>query len=84
MSSYGRRGRSRGARTGARRSRSSPAVSAANQAAWLASFGVAVDFVGRVGAADVQGETARLKAIGVTPWLAGDTEHETGRLHRAH
>lgn len=57
-----------------------PGGSAANQAAWLASFGVEVDFVGRVGAADVQSETARLKAIGVTPWLAGDTEHETGRL----
>src|ERR1700684_3025831 len=53
---------------------------AANQAAWLASFGVEVDFVGRVGAADVESEAARLKAIGVTPWLAGDTEHETGRL----
>ena len=30
-----------------------PGGSAANQAAWLASFGVEVDFVGRVGAADV-------------------------------
>src|SRR5271168_4884639 len=57
-----------------------PGGSAANQAAWLASFGVKVDFVGRVGTADVQSETAWLKAIGVTPWLAGDTEHETGRL----
>src|SRR5208337_1798331 len=57
-----------------------PGGSAANQAAWLASFGVRVDFVARVGAADVQSETARLKAVGVTPWLAGDAELETGRL----
>ena len=57
-----------------------PGGSAANQAAWLASFGVEVDFVARVGAADVEGETARLKAAGVTPWLAGDAGLETGRL----
>ena len=57
-----------------------PGGSAANQAAWLASFGVGIDFVGRVGAADVQSETARLKAVGVTPWLAGDAERPTGRL----
>src|SRR6202034_1698460 len=57
-----------------------PGGSAANQAAWLASFGVEVDFVGRVGAADVESEAARLKAIGVTPWLAGGAEHENRRL----
>jgi sugar/nucleoside kinase (ribokinase family) len=57
-----------------------PGGSAANQAAWLASFGVRVDFVARVGAADVQRETARLKAAGMTPWLSGDPELETGRL----
>ncbi len=57
-----------------------PGGSAANQAAWLASFGVKVDFVARVGAADVQSETARLKAIGVTPHLVGDQRRETGRL----
>ena len=34
-----------------------PGGSAANQAAWLASFGVEVDFAGRVGAAEVQSET---------------------------
>jgi sugar/nucleoside kinase (ribokinase family) len=54
--------------------------SAANQAAWLAAFGVAVDFVARIGAADVESETARFKAIGVTPHLVGDPIHETGRL----
>src|SRR5271167_2683511 len=57
-----------------------PGGSAANQAAWLASFGVKVDFVARVGAADVESETARFKAIGVTPYLVGDRTHETGRL----
>jgi len=57
-----------------------PGGSAANQAAWIAAFGVAVDFVGRVGAADVEAESARLAAAGVTPHLAGDPERPTGRL----
>jgi sugar/nucleoside kinase (ribokinase family) len=57
-----------------------PGGSAANQAAWLASFGVKVDFVARVGAADLESETARFKAIGVAPHLVGDRTHETGRL----
>jgi sugar/nucleoside kinase (ribokinase family) len=57
-----------------------PGGSAANQAAWLASFGVEVDFVARVGAADVEREAAQLTAQGVTPWLAGDAALETGRL----
>jgi hypothetical protein len=57
-----------------------PGGSAANQAAWLASFGVKVDFVARVGAADLKSETARFKSIGVTPHLVGDPNHETGRL----
>src|SRR5277367_5856343 len=57
-----------------------PGGSAANQSAWLASFGVNVDFVARVGAADVERETARLKNAGVTPWLAADATLETGRL----
>jgi sugar/nucleoside kinase (ribokinase family) len=57
-----------------------PGGSAANQAAWLASFGVAVDFVARVGAGDVDAEAARLKAAGVTPHLAGDARLPTGRL----
>jgi sugar/nucleoside kinase (ribokinase family) len=54
--------------------------SAANQAVWLAHFGVGVDFVGRVGAADLAAQQALLRARGVTPWLAGDAERETGRL----
>ena len=57
-----------------------PGGSAANQAAWLAAFGAKVDFVARVGLADVEGETARLKAIGVAPHVVGDPRHETGRL----
>jgi sugar/nucleoside kinase (ribokinase family) len=57
-----------------------PGGSAANQAAWLASFGVNVAFVARVGAADLESETARFKAIGVTPHLVGDPDRETGRL----
>jgi sugar/nucleoside kinase (ribokinase family) len=57
-----------------------PGGSAANQAAWLASFGVTVDFVARVGAADVESETARFRAIGVAPHLVGDPGRETGRL----
>jgi sugar/nucleoside kinase (ribokinase family) len=57
-----------------------PGGSAANQAVWLASFGAGVDFVARVGAADVERETARFKAIGVAPHLVGDRIHETGRL----
>jgi sugar/nucleoside kinase (ribokinase family) len=57
-----------------------PGGSAANQAAWLAHFGVAVDFVARVGAADLEAEAARLERAGVTPHLVGDPERPTGRL----
>ena len=54
--------------------------SAANQAAWLASFGVAVDLVARVGLDDVGAEAALLADAGVTPHLIGDPERPTGRL----
>ena len=57
-----------------------PGGSAANQAAWLASFGASVDFVARVGSADVESEMARFRTIGVEPHLVGDCAHETGRL----
>jgi sugar/nucleoside kinase (ribokinase family) len=57
-----------------------PGGSAANQAAWLAHFGVAVDLVARVGAADSEREAERLRRSGVTPYLAGDEARETGRL----
>ncbi|MGD0186505.1 MAG: sugar kinase [Roseiarcus sp.] len=57
-----------------------PGGSAANQAVWLAHFGVAVDFVGRVGAADIERESARFRRAGVDAHLAGDATRETGRL----
>jgi sugar/nucleoside kinase (ribokinase family) len=57
-----------------------PGGSATNQAAWLASFGVAVDLVARVGAADVVAETTRLGRLGVTARLVGDPALPTGRL----
>ena len=62
------------------RIRFEPGGSAANQAAWLASYGIEVDFVARVGLADVEAETLRLKGAGVTPHLIGDRERPTGRL----
>jgi sugar/nucleoside kinase (ribokinase family) len=57
-----------------------PGGSAANQAAWLASFGVQVDLVARVGLADVEAETQRLARLGVTAHLIGDRDRPTGRL----
>jgi sugar/nucleoside kinase (ribokinase family) len=57
-----------------------PGGSAANQAAWLASRGAGVDFVARVGAADLEREAARFRAMGVTPHLVADRTRETGRL----
>ena len=57
-----------------------PGGSAANQAVWLAHFGAGVDFVARVGAADLERETGRFEAIGVAPHLVGDPNRETGRL----
>lgn len=59
---------------------SRPGGSAANQAAWLAHFGVGVDFVGRVGASDWLRESELLREAGVEPGLAGDARLETGRL----
>ncbi len=57
-----------------------PGGSAANQAAWLASFGIAVDLVARVGASDFESAAARLVEAGVRPHLVGDSERQTGRL----
>jgi sugar/nucleoside kinase (ribokinase family) len=57
-----------------------PGGSAANQAVWLAHFGAGVDFVARVGAADLEHETARFEAVGVAPHFVGDPNRETGRL----
>jgi sugar/nucleoside kinase (ribokinase family) len=57
-----------------------PSGSAANQAVWLAHFGVKVDFVARVGASDRRRETARFRRAGVDAHLAGDSARQTGRL----
>ena len=54
--------------------------SAANQAVWLAHFGVAVTFVGRVAARDWDALTSELRACGVDAQLAADDAQETGRL----
>jgi sugar/nucleoside kinase (ribokinase family) len=57
-----------------------PGGSAANQAVWLAHFGVAVTLVGRVGASDHAAQTAIFHASGVDALLGEDKELETGRL----
>ncbi len=54
--------------------------SAATQAVWLGRLGVGVDFVGRVGAADLNEESEALGRFGVTPHLVADGALETGRL----
>lgn len=57
-----------------------PGGSAATQAVWLARFGIAVDFVGRVGAADHVAQSEILRDEGVDPNLAADPALQTGRL----
>jgi sugar/nucleoside kinase (ribokinase family) len=57
-----------------------PGGSAANQAVWLAHFGVATTFVGRVGAADLAAQTAQFAQAGVDARFAADDQCETGRL----
>lgn len=54
--------------------------SAANAASWLAAQGAAVDFVGRVAAADVLRHSAILEGFGVTPHLVADEENPTGAI----
>lgn len=60
--------------------RARPGGSAANQAAWLAHFGVATRLVGRVGAADRDAQVALFAAAGVEAHLAADETRESGRL----
>jgi len=60
--------------------RNLPGGSAANAAAWMGSLGVAVDFVGLVGADDVARHSALLAGDGVIPHLAGDDELPTGAI----
>lgn len=57
-----------------------PGGSAANTAAWLGELGVGVDFVGRVGADDLERHTRILRDAGVTPHLSVDHELPTGRI----
>jgi sugar/nucleoside kinase (ribokinase family) len=57
-----------------------PGGSAANQAAWLAHFGVAARLVGRVGAADHAAQMAMFARAGVEAHIAADEGRETGRL----
>lgn len=58
----------------------SPGGSAANQAAWLASLGAPVRFVGRVGRADVERHRAALASLGVEPILIADDSAPTGTI----
>jgi sugar/nucleoside kinase (ribokinase family) len=54
--------------------------SAANMAVWLASLGVAVDFVGRVGVLDLERHSRILRDAGIRPMLAADHELPTGTI----
>jgi sugar/nucleoside kinase (ribokinase family) len=54
--------------------------SAANQAVWLAHFGVGVRLIGRVGAADLGVQTKTFQDAGVEARLVGDASRETGRI----
>jgi sugar/nucleoside kinase (ribokinase family) len=54
--------------------------SAANTAAWLATLGNSVDFVGRVGVLDLERHTRVLREAGIRPMLAGDHELPTGTI----
>ena len=62
------------------RIRATPGGSAANQAAWLATSGVDVRFVARVGAADVSRHRAELEAFGVEAVLIADPDAPTGTI----
>lgn len=57
-----------------------PGGSAANVAAWLGWLGTPVDFIGRVGADDLERHRAALAALGVTPLLIADAELPTGTI----
>ncbi|MBH0239897.1 carbohydrate kinase family protein [Methylobrevis albus] len=57
-----------------------PGGSGANQAAWLARFGVPTRFVARVGRADHAGLSEDFRAAGIAPRLAADDGLPTGIL----
>lgn len=54
--------------------------SAANMATWLATLGVPVDFVGRVGVLDLERHSRILREAGVRPMLAGDHMLPSGTI----
>ena len=58
----------------------SPGGSGANFACWLASLGLEVNFVGRVGKSDLVREEQILKSYGVKPYLQTDENLQTGRI----
>jgi sugar/nucleoside kinase (ribokinase family) len=60
--------------------RMAPGGSGANQASWLAAFGLDVRFVARVGAADLAPLTASFAGLGVDARLAGDPDLPSGTL----
>jgi sugar/nucleoside kinase (ribokinase family) len=62
------------------RIRHTPGGSGANQAAWLGSAGVAVRFVARVAAADVERHRAELQSFGVEAMLIPDRNAPTGTI----
>jgi sugar/nucleoside kinase (ribokinase family) len=57
-----------------------PGGSAANTAAWLGSLGATVDFVGVVGASDLERHGSLLRDAGVTPHLAAHPTLPTGTI----
>jgi sugar/nucleoside kinase (ribokinase family) len=60
--------------------RTRPGGSAANQATWMASLGLAVVFAGRAGAADAEFHRQELARFGVEPHLAVDESAATGSI----
>jgi len=54
--------------------------SAANTAVWLAHQGVVVDFVGRVGEADIQRFREEFEDAGVRAHLTADSDNSTGTI----
>ena len=54
--------------------------SAANQAAWLAHFGVPVALLSRVGADDIQALAAELRGFGIESLLVADPDAHSGKL----
>jgi len=60
--------------------RHTPGGSAANQATWLASRGLAVRFVARVGAADIERHRSELESFGVEAVLIPDHDAPTGTI----